>query len=361
MRTPLVTRLVALIAVALYLPGVTYGADKPNEFSAIDNDWPAIEHCLGIIRLCQMDDGMIRMKGYGDPVWTVPYFSNLAAMALLVANDVKPNPKDVAQAERWLMWYASHQEADGTIYDQEGTIASYGSNGKRDATDSYAATFLMTAWRYRQAIGKRPSVEIINAARRSLAVIEAVVQDDGLTIAKPEYPIKFLMDNIEVYQGLIEGASFFQSVGLHNESKKARTMASWIAGSLRKYWSEQDGIFAYAIDMKGNLSIGLSKPYPHGLAQLFALSYITPGKPGLWSEVKQTFKPGEEGIPVERWLIAAIRNAEPGELKSFRETTRKVALSFTSQDVYVERPAMTVLALLNGEARFPDVPMPIRK
>jgi hypothetical protein len=329
---------------------------QPQAKAPMAKDWPAVEHCLGLIRQCQMPDGMIRMKSEGDAVWMVSYFSNLGAIALLAANEVRPNAGDVARAGRWLAWYARHQETDGTIFDREGTTRSHQSNGKRDATDSYAATFLMAAWRYQQALGQRPSAEIIEAAQKSLTAIEAVAQADGLTIAKPDYAIKFLMDNIEVHQGLTEGAQFFASVGLKKEAQKARTMAARIAVSLGKYWSETGQHFAYALDMKGKFSNGLSKPYPHGLAQLFALSYLKPPRPGLWAKVNRTFKPDQKGIPVERWLIAATRHVDAKEKEVLRLATRKSALNFSRKNVYVERPAMAILALIDGKARFAEVP-----
>ena len=240
-------------------------AQTPAKTVVSPQDWKAIDHCLQIIRQSQTTDGMIRMNGAGDLVWTVPYFSNFAAMALLAANDTRANPRDVNHVQRWLLWYADNQEPDGTIYDRQGTLSAYESNGKRDSTDSYAATFLMVTWRYKQAIDGESAPEITNAATKALAAIQAVLQKAGLTIAKLDYPIKYLMDNTEVYGGLQEGASFFDSVGRKAEAEKARTMALGIARSLGAYWSEEDRCFAYALDMKGKFSRGFSEPYPHGL------------------------------------------------------------------------------------------------
>lgn len=353
MRKQMVIHLVVIVMMVLCLSYETQAADVSEK------EWGTIEHCLGIIRNCQMDDGMIRMKGNGDPVWTVPYFSNFAAMALLAAHEVRPNPKDLERVERWLGWYACNQEADGTIYDRSGSVSSYKSNGRRDSTDSYAATFLMTAWRYKRACNKRPSDEIVNAARKAVTAIDAVMQADGLTIAKPDYAIKYLMDNIEVYQGLMEGALFFDSVDMKEEAQKARRMASRTAESLGKFWSEQDQHFANAIDRKGKLFVGLLKPYPDGLAQLFGLAHITPKRPGLWKEINKKFKPGDQGMPVERWLIAANGMGDDGkeEKEKLRKATVEAALLFTSKNVYVQQPAMTVIALIDGKSRFPEVPL----
>ena len=130
-------------------------------------------------------------------------------------------------------------------------------------------------------------------------------------------------------------------------------MAARIAESLGKYWSEKDRHFAYALDLNGTVFSGLSEPYPHALAQLFGLAYLTPPRPKLWTEVKKRFQPGDKGIPVERWLIAAKRNAGPAEVEKLRKATLETALRFSRRNVYVDRPAWTVLALLDGKVHFP--------
>lgn len=322
------------------------------------DDWAAVENALSIIRQCQMDDGMIRMKGTGAPVWAVPYFGNLAAIALLAADRARPNPHDVARVGRWLAWYARNQEPDGTIFDREGTVAAYASNGKHDASDSYAATFLMAAGRHSQATGKPPPPEIAAAAAKALAAIRDVAQADGLTFARPDYPVKYLMDNIEVYQGLTEGARLFAAAGLRQEARTARAMAARVAEGLGAFRSGQEPRLAYAIDARGRKSGGLAAPYPHGLAQVFALSWTTPPQPRLWAEVRAAFPPDDKDIPPERWLIAARRHAGPQEADDLRKAVRDAALRFSVADVYVGRPAMAVIALLYDHAPLPDVPLP---
>ena len=299
--------------------------------------------------------GMIRMKGAASPVWAVPYDGNFAAMALLAANDLKPNSEDLHRVERWLLWYAEQQKPDGTIDDQEGTVSSYKANGRRDSTDSYAATFLMAVARYQRAIGDRTSLVIDHAAIKALSAIEAVSQKDGLTIAKPDYPMKYLMDNIEVYGGLQEGAAFLAARGYPAEAAQARQMAQRAATGLAGYWSEKDRCFAFALDLQGKFSGGLKKSYPHGLAQLFALAHIAPQRVELWHDVQRTFKPGDVGMPVERWLIAATRCGEAAEREHFRRATREAMLRFTANNVYVNRPAVAILAIIDGEARFRDL------
>ncbi|MCY3020697.1 MAG: hypothetical protein NTW87_16895 [Planctomycetota bacterium] len=354
----MITRITVSAAALCFVLSTSSAAEAENKErgAASQEDWAAVEHCLDIIRQCQMNDGMIRIKGAGDAVWTVPYVSNFAAMALLAANGVRRHPQDVQRVERWLLWYAANQEADGTICDQEGTVAAYKSNGRKDSTDAYAATFLMAAWRYSQARGEKPRSEIVDAARKALSAIEAVAQEDGLTIAKPGWPMKYLMDNVEVHGGLHEGALFFDAVDSKKEAKNARRLAARIAVGLGRFWSEERQYYEVALDTKGVYSGGFKKSYPDGLAQLFALAHIAPPRPELWARVRKTFKPGDEGVPVERWLMAATRCAGAEETGKLREATRQAMLHFTAEGVYVDRPALAILALIDGRARFPDVP-----
>jgi hypothetical protein len=167
------------------------------------------------------------------------------------------------------------------------------------------------------------------------------------------------MDNVEVYGGLTEGAALFEAVGDAKAPQRARQMAARVAAGLRGFWSPKDGCFAVALDMKGRYTVGLEKPYPHGLAQLFALAHVEPRQTGLWHEVRKRFKPGDEGMPVERWLMAASRCTSPQERQELRQTTLAVMRRFTAKSVYADRPALAILAVIDHNARFPDLPVSV--
>ncbi len=341
-----------ILAGLVLLSGLTACAQSDSEKISKANHF-AIENGLKVIRQSQLPDGALRMKGVGDEVKIIPYFANFAAMALLAGDQ----PEDVERVRRWLDWYVSHQEESGIIYDYFGTRASYPSKGTCDSTDSYASTFIMTLWRYQQ-VSKIPlEPKFVEAAALALEAIEEVVQSDGLTIAKPDYAIKYLMDNTEVYQGLVEGELLFESAGRDKEAARARRMAKRIARGFSLFWSKEESCFAYGADMNGKLLIGFSKPYPHGLAQLFALAHCVPAPVGLWERVNETFEPDTDGMPAERWLLAAIRCGDGQSIERFREETRKVLRGFTAENVQIHRPAIAILALVDGDVRFPDLPV----
>lgn len=142
-----------------------------------------------------------------------PYFANLAVIGML-ENASKDN---LRAAKKWMEWYLEHlnnpdyNTLSGTIYVYYLDVATKenytSSSDYYDSTDSYAATFLTMLEKYVLAGGDQEFVaehkgEIIQIANAMLATM----QPDGLTIAKPDYAIKYLMDNSEVYEGLRSAA-----------------------------------------------------------------------------------------------------------------------------------------------------------
>ncbi|MBI4026886.1 MAG: hypothetical protein HY360_18015 [Verrucomicrobia bacterium] len=315
-----------------------------------------IGRCVDVIRRCQMPDGMIRMRSETEHVWTVPYFANIAAMGLLAAHTIQSSPEDLQRVERWLNWYANHQEPDGIIYDQEGTVEKYSVNFKFDASDSYASTYLQTLWRYWQV--KRDSAmrdRCLPAATRALTAIQAVTdRRDGLTFAKPEYPIKFLMDNLEVCMGLEEGALFFDALHAPQQARQARYMLSVCKDGLRQFWSPEKGFFAWGMDAFGFATFGFKEPYPDGLINLFAASHLTSPPAGLWEKLKETFL-NHPQIAMERWLEGAVRLSDAGEQPRLKQKLLATAEKMKPGGVNVDVAGYTILALAGEKALWPRV------
>ena len=322
----------------------------------------AVAACLDIIRNCQLPDGALVQVNLGvapgTAVWVPPYFSSYAALALLAeagqnANNRRAHSDDLDRVGRWLEWCARHQEAEGYWYDWEGTRASYRSNGKVDAWDSSAAMFLLVAGRYQQA-GGRVTPEVLRAARLSLGCIEQVTDADGLTWARPDYKVKFLMDNIEVYAELRGAASLLTAARLSDEAKRAAAQADRIAKRLPDYWQPNSGHFAYALHENGAFEAGLEKPYPHGLAQLFGVAFVEPHQ-AAWTAAGR-FPAGNGPLAAagaERWLVAAARMGRREEQAWRAKLVRDIA-AFQPGTVYLYRPAVSVLGLLEGADWMPS-------
>lgn len=321
----------------------------------------AAGYCLDIIRGCQLGDGAFSQVGPNGmanaPVWIPPYFANYAALALLAAHEHQANPQDVARVLAWLDWSARNQEEGGYWNDFEGRGTTYQNTGKVDAWDSSAAMFLLVAGRHHRIARKTPE-PVIQAARRAMQCLAAVTDEsDGLTWAKPDYQVKYLMDNIEVYAGMRSAAFLFAETGNEKLAKTAKDQAAKIAVELPKYWQPNENLFAYALHPNGDYEGGLQERYPHGLAQLFGLAFVAPTKTAAWEAVKKKFKPDNGALAAmgpERWLTGATPIGG-NDLKVWRGNVVKEATRFDRRSIYIYRPAVAALTLLEGVNWFPSV------
>jgi hypothetical protein len=143
-----------------------------------------------------------------------PYFSNLAAIGMT------KNPANYQQVQNWMQWYINHLNwpdkwgVYGTTYDYDYNNGAETSLNDADSTDSYAATFLSVAWAY-YSTGDPNAQSFVKTLAYQLDAIGQVIvltqNSDGLTWAKPDYQIKYLMDNCEAYRGLRDLAQLFGS------------------------------------------------------------------------------------------------------------------------------------------------------
>jgi hypothetical protein len=211
-----------------------------------------------------------------------PYFSNIAAIGMT------KDPTRMPQVTAWINWYINHLNWPdkwglyGTTYNW-----SVNSNGtetptyEADSTDSYAATFLTLVWNAWQT-GNSSARSTIAGLSYQLDTIGGVLiktqQSDGLTWAKPDYQIKYLMDNCEAYRGLRDLASLFQNA--FGDSAKATyynnaansmlkgILSMWLNGKWAVY---KDGIGRLAAPNMGTW-------YADATAQLFpVLMGVVPG------------------------------------------------------------------------------------
>jgi hypothetical protein len=187
-----------------------------------------------------------------------PYYANIAAIGAIHAG------VDLAAVQRWMAWYVLRSK-DPNPWSIPGAITDYNvtaggalqSTGGADSVDAYAATFLSlaaTAWRDGDAplrtyvAGLQPDIERIASA------IDAVTDSDGLTWALPAYRLKYVMDNSEVYRGLMDLAdlrtnAYGDVAGGLRATAHAQQIQTAIAGV---YWDSGRGAFALALDASGN-------------------------------------------------------------------------------------------------------------
>ncbi|WP_422931433.1 bifunctional serine/threonine-protein kinase/formylglycine-generating enzyme family protein [Singulisphaera sp. PoT] len=321
----------------------------------------ALDASLEALRRCQLKDGAFRVSSSGGIVWINPYFANFVALGLMASHErSRPNPQDLQAVGRWLEWYAKHQnKSDGTINDQEGKLVEgYKDNGKRDSEDSYAATYLLAIARYHR-LNQTTSKQVQDAARLAMIAIEGVVDPtDGLTWAKRDYKVKFLMDNLETYGGLISAVEYFRAVGDEATAARAARLAAVTAASLPKFWNEEKKIYAWALHPDGKFDIGLKKPYPDGMANLMGLSWGTKAEESTWDAAKAAFitegkSPAE--VAPEYWYMASLRVGSVEEQAAWQSVVVNEASSYIVDRVYAHRAALTILSLLDGRSWMPNI------
>lgn len=155
----------------------------------------------------------------GHSVRINPYFACYTAIGLMDSQG-----QDAAGSVRqYLDWHFAHLNVQdynglpGTIYDYSMTANGTGaarelSHESYDSTDAYAALFLWALADYVDLTGDAAYAlshtdEIIRVSQVIFAT-----QSDGLSFARPDYPVFFLMDNCEVYYGLLRANALINTV-----------------------------------------------------------------------------------------------------------------------------------------------------
>lgn len=145
-----------------------------------------------------------------------PYFGNLACLALL-----EKSAAHAAKVRKYMDWYFTHlNEPDhqglfGTVYDYDvdPRTGLETSTKNYDSVDSYAATFLMLARRFHETTADAAYLRDHTKQLAAIAevMVKAIDPQENLAVAKPDYPVKYLMDNAEVARGLADADHVFRN------------------------------------------------------------------------------------------------------------------------------------------------------
>lgn len=312
---------------------------------------PATEQLADQILTLQLPDGALRFSAVSDTVRVVPYFGNIAAMGLLATGDARYHEP----VRRWIEWYVRHQEDDGTIYDFVGTVQNYKKSDHRDSTDSYAATFLQVLSRYVQAKGLDALTPAMReGAGKALAAIKLSLDHDGLTWAKPEYKAKYLMDNLEVCQGLNEAARLFEEMGEPQDAAEAEKILQGCIKALKTYWQPERGHFAWAKGSSGAFQVKFERWYPDGIVHLFAMSALETPPMGLWEKLHAQFG-AEPRLTPDWWLRASHAAGTDEEREKYRALAEDFARSLAQPKGQLNRMGTTLLGLAEKERSTVDL------
>jgi hypothetical protein len=260
------------------------GGDSPQSYSA------DIRAATAWVDRQQLSDGAI-LYGTNE---IQPYFANVAATGLVA------DRSQLRRVRAWMNWYVVHLNRrdrwglSGTIYDYRYAHGLETTLRTADSVDSYAATFFTLA-RALYDTGDPLSQAYVLSIRPALetmgAMLPHVTQHDGMTIALPNYPIAYLMDNCEVHRGLsdlasLERPAFRDPRAAAAHEAQARASAAGIA----TLWSAAHATYDSAKQEPHGPSIHSTWTtwYPDATAQLFpalqgVIPAASPRAAALWS------------------------------------------------------------------------------
>ncbi len=317
--------------------------DSLNAGSYLD----AAKSPSALLLKCQLPSGAIKVKPDDDRI--VPYFANLAAMAL-----VSNRPADVRS---YLEWYLAHLNRpdryglQGTVYDY--TVDNAGQErptGRYDSADSYAATFLTLLRAYVDATGDR---EFVTANLADIDLVASVIsrlQDaDGLVWATASRREKYLMDNAENYRGLKDYAEILTGVGATGAAAAARDAAQRVAtGVESRLWDAKRGNYDWGIytfwlggHRLGELSRRSSWKswYPDTVAQVFPVitGLLQPSDPRAVSlyENFNTWHPGwvnQSKRDPHPWSVLGYAAAVMGDKERALAFARATSVAYLDSD-----------------------------
>jgi hypothetical protein len=239
----------------------------------------------------QLSDGAFTMSANRETQGykIVPYFSNIAARALLE----NPTIVNIVAVKNWMIWYMANLNEDGSVYDYYASnytgSASLTSTGDFDSIDSYAATFLTLARKLCEVSPSDKTWLTNNYSAQLKKIGEAlflVVESDGLTIAKPTYPIKYTMDNAEVNEGMTDMVWLSQNIITGGDAVRWQNLLIKNTNAIESdLWSVSNGrYFMY----KGGTVANWSLFYADATCQLYPIwcGVIAPDSPkavSLWA------------------------------------------------------------------------------
>lgn len=288
----------------LSLLGIPFNAPDLEPISV--NEIAPTEENMGLFRTIyetetawlaslQLSNGAIPMTYAENGKLTMnPYFADFAALALLDNAE-----KYGGNVKAYMDWHFEHLNTakedfnglDGTIYDYvitmkdgriESEVVSTPENADSyDTTDSYAATFLTVLYKYFCKTGDSDYV-VDNAEDivRITNVMFATLQN-GLTYAKHNHRVKYLMDNCEVYEGAIAATRLFEEMVQRGKAEyiDMRDDCNDLIGTIKenintKLWNYVGGYYRPGITAYVSIPTKIfswKTYYPQATSQLFPI------------------------------------------------------------------------------------------
>lgn len=220
-------------------------------------------------------------------VYINPYFSEIVAIALINYDSSEEAREKIEDYFEWHFAHINTAETDynglaGTIYDYDviiknGIVVSETSRGTYDSTDSYSALFIKALADYAKTYGDKSYLQKHESLIKDITNVMFATMSGGYTYAKPDYKIRYLMDNAEVYAGLTAAKYIYSNVIDDTEMyKKVNSAVAFFDDNFNKHWWKGDH---YATVLNSDYSeytgyeFSWSELYPCATSQIFPILY----------------------------------------------------------------------------------------
>lgn len=312
----------------------------------------------------QLPDGAIAW--YVDKGHISPYLANYAAIGLAEARKQTGSSVYSAAAWSWLQWYAAHQDASGVVtdYNVDSTGAET-STGDEDSTDAYAGTYLSAI---RATYLVDPDWQQLRSLHSSIAAaigaIEATQDTDGLTFAKPSWPVKYLMDQTETYNGLVSAQTLAIALGDRGLARRAGADAAAMRSGVASLWDPATGAYDWA--KSGSVTTtDWTQLYPDALEQAWIagspaigsararqlVSTFEQAQP-LWDSPAATANVNGGVGPVGYWSVAGwslLRVGQTGQARAAANSIRTASLAANRDWPFTTGDAAELIVLESGD------------
>ena len=226
-------------------------------------------------------------------VFITPYEVGLYALDDLDNTDHR---KDVKAFLEWYLKRINNNDKNGmsgTIYD----VILYGDKEKvlpqYDSIDGYSGLFLVLLNKYCEQTGDISLIKKYWQQIEDMAyTISYLQQVDGLTIAMPDYPVKYLMDNCEAYGGINSFLYLAQKADKKINYEYYQNIADNIKNAIfNVLLNTSTGDFSWSDEADGRIS-NWGIFYPDSSAQIFLIYYDVLdeyGKSVIWDKFLERY------------------------------------------------------------------------
>lgn len=310
---------------------------------------------------------MVAFPEAGSPVLVEPYFAQIACAGVLAAHQSKPDPANLQFVEKWLTWYSQriNTEASLSVYEgvrsQAGTMASEKKH-RTDSLDSYAGLFLFVAGRWLELSGKAPSAALVQASRKMLAVLQQCQSPNGFYWNFPPasapsgvVSTEYLLDNVEVYQGLSRAGRIFTKAGDAQTAAVTDALALSLANRMGQFWYPEESYYVCMYgDKAAKIPFGRQPLAAEGLSTTAALAFFdnmpAARRSALWSKfmtkhgpaLRAGFEAADfrlEEPTIERVHLAALRAAPRPDLLSLQSSLNRRLDTLLARTAEIRVPA----------------------